>query len=550
MRSISIALLVAGCAGRAAGESPPGSLSLAWASRASGGQDILTVSGSEIPGGKVEIWYLEAYCRSGSRERNWRETVIPHHTELVEASPDGRTLRLRCRLPVTRDASGKPVNLERAPIVVDHVIRAGDAEVSFEVEAKNRGTERVDAVWAQPCIRVGDFTGGDQTTYVEKSFIFVGGEMVPLPKTHRSEEARYRGGQVYVPAGIDLDDVNPRPVSPDRPANGLIGCTSRDGKKILATAWEPYQELFQGVIVCLHSDFRLGGLGPGETKKARGKLYVVDADVEKLLARYRKDFPEHDRLRAHVEELKRQLPGPGFTVIVEPPFVVIGDEPADTVRERSVRTVRWAADRLREAYFEKSPEHVIDVWLFKDKESYEGNARKLFGAAPHTPFGYYSREHRALVMDISTGGGTLVHEMVHAFMEADFPEAPAWFNEGLASLHEQCDERGGRIRGLTNWRLDGLQEAIRAGKTLPFEKLTRTTSEEFYAGKALNYAQARYLCYYLQEKGLLEKFYRAFRGARAADPTGFETLKAVLGTTDMNAFEKAWKVFVLGLTFR
>ena len=28
----------------------------------------------------------------------------------------------------------------------------------------------------------------------------------------------------------------------------------------LATAWEPYQELFQGVIVCMHSDFRIGGL--------------------------------------------------------------------------------------------------------------------------------------------------------------------------------------------------------------------------------------------------------------------------------------------------
>ena len=31
----------------------------------------------------------------------------------------------------------------------------------------------------------------------------------------------------------------------------------------MATAWEPYQELFQGVIVCLHSDFRIGGLEAG-----------------------------------------------------------------------------------------------------------------------------------------------------------------------------------------------------------------------------------------------------------------------------------------------
>jgi hypothetical protein len=77
----------------------------------------------------------------------------------------------------------------------------------------------------------------------------------------------------------------------------------------------------------------------------------------------------------------------------------------------------------------------------------------------------------------------------------------------------------------------------------------RSTSEEFYAGKGTSYAKARYLSYYLEEKGLLGKFYRAFRAAHAADPTGIETLKQVLGVTDMQAFEKTWEQFVLGLRF-
>jgi hypothetical protein len=63
----------------------------------------------------------------------------------------------------------------------------------------------------------------------------------------------------------------------------------------MATAWEPYQELFQGVIVCLHSDFRIGGLKPGQVRKIRGKIYLMPADVTGLLARYRADFPEHQR---------------------------------------------------------------------------------------------------------------------------------------------------------------------------------------------------------------------------------------------------------------
>jgi hypothetical protein len=73
----------------------------------------------------------------------------------------------------------------------------------------------------------------------------------------------------------------------------LIGCYSSDGNMILATAWEPYQELFQGVGVCIHSDFRIGGLKPGETKRIRGKIYLTGADVPKLLQRYERDFPEH-----------------------------------------------------------------------------------------------------------------------------------------------------------------------------------------------------------------------------------------------------------------
>jgi hypothetical protein len=61
----------------------------------------------------------------------------------------------------------------------------------------------------------------------------------------------------------------------------------------MGVAWQPYQELFLGVASCIHSDFRIGGLAPGETKEIRGKIYIVDADVQALVNRYEQDFPEH-----------------------------------------------------------------------------------------------------------------------------------------------------------------------------------------------------------------------------------------------------------------
>jgi hypothetical protein len=296
--------------------------------------------------------------------------------------------------------------------------------------------------------------------------------------------------------------------------------------------------------------------------------------------------PEADPFGEHLRALRAKVPE-GFTVVVEPPFVVIGDEEPAMVRRRARETVRWAAERLKALYFEKDPDKILDIWLFKDDASYERHAHEIFGDDPTTPFGYFSQTHGALIMNIRTGGGTLVHELVHPFMAANFPQCPAWFNEGLGSLYEQSAERSstlrhaqgrpsfdpealdgehgrgatgsgpraesrgdGQIVGLTNWRLKGLQETIQAGKAPSFKALTATSDYRFYnEDKGTHYAQARYLCYYLQEQGLLAKFYREFRAGAKEDPTGYETLKHILGEEDMDAFKKRWEAFVLGLRF-
>ena len=72
---------------------------------------------------------------------------------------------------------------------------------------------------------------------------------------------------------------------------------------------------------------------------------------------------------------------------------------------------------------------------------------------------------------------------------------------------------------------------------------------EFYnfeSGK--HYAQSRYLLYYLQQKGLLTKFYREFFAHQKTDPTGYQTLRRVLGNVDMKVFKPKWEKYVLGLT--
>jgi hypothetical protein len=248
-----------------------------------------------------------------------------------------------------------------------------------------------------------------------------------------------------------------------------------------------------------------------------------------------------------MQELLRKTPAlrDSFETLIEPPFIVIGDITPKEMKRQAEEAVRWSVGKLKKEYFAKDPDHVIAVWLFKDAESYTNNTLRLTGHAPTTIYGFYSSEERALIMNIRTGGGTLVHEIVHPFIRANFPDCPSWFNEGLASLYERCAEKDGCITGLTNWRLGGLKKAIMQARLPTFKELTATTDNEFYSSdRGDNYAQARYLCYYLQERGLLAKFYHAFVKNFDEDPTGYRTLTEILGEKDMADFQRRWEKYV------
>lgn len=247
----------------------------------------LIVRGDHLPG-PVRVNYLEAYCRAGSTDADWvRHTMIAHTNVVVSLSADRKVLRLRDTL-----ADG---------VVVDHTITAGETDVDFRLVARNPTNRRSEAHWAQPCVRLSEFMGydertaGNATDYLPRCFIFLDGRIARMPTREWATVARYVPGQTWCPAHVPRTDVNPRPLNPLVPSNGLIGAFSEDSRWLFATAWEPYQELFQGVARCLHSDFRLGGLEPGQRLDIRGKIYLMRGNVASLLRRYKRDFPEHSR---------------------------------------------------------------------------------------------------------------------------------------------------------------------------------------------------------------------------------------------------------------
>jgi hypothetical protein len=217
-----------------------------------------------------------------------------------------------------------------------------------------------------------------------------------------------------------------------------------------------------------------------------------------------------------------------FLVSVSPPFVVGGNLSPEELDGFIRHTIVKAADAMWASYFQKKPDDAITVLLFRDESTYRSWAKKLYDDRDVAFYGYYKTGSHVLLMNISTGGGTLVHELTHALIVYDFPDVPQWFNEGLASLHEQCNLGRDGITGLVNWRLKGLLDAIHAGKLRPLRELV--TADDFYGGQqGNNYAQARYFCQYMQDKGLLAKFYTRLRENHQGGQASLEAIEHVFG---------------------
>jgi hypothetical protein len=245
------------------------------------------------------------------------------------------------------------------------------------------------------------------------------------------------------------------------------------------------------------------------------------------------------------EETIRKL-GTQFTSIVRTPFVIVGDSEASRLEQIYRETIVPAKRALAIAFFDRPPDKPVTIVLLSGDQAYERGVFALEGRRRAAYAGFYERKERRLVINLDTGEGTLAHELTHALAHFDFPEMPEWFDEGLASLFEEArfSEDRLHITGRGNWRSRDLLPALRDGTLRPLESLigeARVRNDR----QALDYAHARYFCLYLQQRGLLEPFYRKFRLAISGDPTGLRTLQSLFGVSDLSSVDAEFRAWAL-----
>jgi len=246
-------------------------------------------------------------------------------------------------------------------------------------------------------------------------------------------------------------------------------------------------------------------------------------------------------------ELATKL-GSNCSVLVRPPFVLAGNYSEEVYDQLHRETILPTMRALSVSYFDRHPDEPITVLIFSSEAMYQRAATLFDGRQRASYSGYYLRDQRRLLVDLSTGDGTLVHELTHALGHFDFAQMPEWFDEGFASLHEQASfsADGLSMQGRSNWRLHYLVAAARRNQLPSIERLT-TYSLPRDESAAVGYAQARYVCLYLQQKGLLVPYYRKLRGNIADDPSGLRTLLELLELAEPTEFDQLFRQWILKL---
>ena len=144
--------------------------------------------------------------------------------------------------------------------------------------------------------------------------------------------------------------------------------------------------------------------------------------------------------------------GPRFSSVVHSPFVILGDTAVPDwngfiANDRSDRPC--AGNRLFRPAARPADFHRLGL-----RRRGLSIMRRTIGTASG------GRPLPAITSGGNTGssliwrqGRDVAHELTHALGHFDFPEMPEWFDEGLASLHEDARFSDDHLDdGVPNWR--------------------------------------------------------------------------------------------------
>jgi hypothetical protein len=219
--------------------------------------------------------------------------------------------------------------------------------------------------------------------------------------------------------------------------------------------------------------------------------------------------------------------------------------------EKTLALARRALAAYFAGPFAKGPDRAVSVYVFSTREAYLASCKTHRLATCSRDLGSYQGMTREIFVDVAPGVESIAHELVHPIVQTDGPALPLAMDEGLGALFEAPTfAADGSIHGRTNWRLTRAQAALSSAKESDQVRVESVLAldDSVFRGKdvALPYALSRFLCQWLDERGVLWTFYARWKASVAQDPDGSAAFLAVVGQRPEDA-TPAWRSWLKGL---
>jgi len=188
----------------------------------------------------------------------------------------------------------------------------------------------------------------------------------------------------------------------------------------------------------------------------------------------------------------------------------------------------------------KKPDHYTILVLVKEQD---------WGtkAGPEGSGGVYQDIEQTL---LARSVVAIRHEYTHALHNADMQplgqEHPIWIVEGFACLFESSIVKDGKATGISNYRLGELKQYLKGRNYIEWSELMQMDGGAYMTSSELCYAESQYILYYLQEKGLLEKWYKEYKTNYKDDQSGVKAIEKTLGGK-LSEIETEWKEWIKNL---
>ena len=145
-----------------------------------------------------------------------------------------------------------------------------------------------------------------------------------------------------------------------------------------------------------------------------------------------------------------------FSVVDHDHLIVAAPGDQSRASEQAERVIEYDG-KIRKRFFPNLEKQRLILVLGDEPHQLRRISEDLYPGAPipNAPFfGFYHQPDRLIMATALGGYGTVLHELLHALVQDDFPGVPLWLEEGMATLFERSDWSVARLIPAPNWRME------------------------------------------------------------------------------------------------